>query len=189
MTVSTGPIVPFRSREMLKADNSDAQGTPLLWLHNVKNMRINWPLDSRKQQYIKVSQEAKHLLIPNRNYVLVRRFSAKEEERRIIAAPLIANNLESEFVGIENHINYIYRKGGKLSDIETLGLAAILNCNLLDLYFRIFNGNTQVSATELRNMPLPERDVIEELGSFIKYGLSGHHEIEETITNLIKQYA
>jgi adenine-specific DNA-methyltransferase len=35
---------------------------------------------------------------------------------------------------------------------------------LLDTYFRISNGNTQVSATELRMMPLPSLSVINAIG-------------------------
>src|SRR3989344_134658 len=188
LNVSTGPIVPFRVRGIL-AENPDAQNVPLLWLHNVRTMHVSWPIESRKPQYVKVSQQAKKLLIPNGNYVLIRRFSAKEEKKRLVAAPLISTVLKSKFVGIENHINYIYRKTGELSESETLGLSAILNSSLLDSYFRIFNGNTQVSATELRNLPLPAPRVIERVGSFIKSNNFDYQETDEKVVNLIKQYA
>ena len=62
-------------------------------------------------------------------------------------------------------MNYIYRPKGKLSKTLTLGLSALLNSSLLDSYFRISNGNTQVSATEIRAMPLPPLEVIEEIGN------------------------
>src|SRR3990167_3242587 len=188
LNVSTGPIVPFRVRGIL-AENPDAQNVPLLWLHNVRTMHVSWPIESRKPQYVKVSQQAKKLLIPNGNYVLIRRFSAKEEKKRLVAAPLISTVLKSKFVGIENHINYIYRKTGELSEPETLGLSAILNSSLLDSYFRIFNGNTQVSATELRNLPLPASHVIEKVGLFIKSNHFDHQKTDEKVVNLIKQYA
>jgi adenine-specific DNA-methyltransferase len=152
-------------------------------------MCVSWPVESRKPQYVIVSQQAKKLLVPNGNYVLIRRFSAKEEKKRLVAAPLTSNVLKSKFIGIENHINYIYRKAGELSESETLGLAAILNSSLLDSYFRIFNGNTQVSATELRNLPLPAPRVIEKVGTFIKSTSLSHQETDERVLNLIKQYA
>ncbi len=188
LDVSTGPIVPFRVRDIL-TENPDKQNAPLLWLHNVKAMCVSWPMKSRKPQYVIVSQQAKKLLVPNVNYVLIRRFSAKEEKKRLVAAPLISKVLKSNFIGIENHINYIYRKAGELSESETLGLAAILNSSLLDSYFRIFNGNTQVSATELRNLPLPAPRIIEKVGSFIKSTNLSHQETDERVVNLIKQYA
>ncbi|GEM_PF-1992353 len=188
LDVSTGPVVAFRACDVL-TQNPDKQNAPLLWLHNVRTMHVSWPVESRKPQYVKVSEQAKKLLIPNGNYVLVRRFSAKEEKKRLVAAPLISTVLKSKFIGIENHINYIYRKTGELSELETLGLSAILNSSLLDSYFRIFNGNTQVSATELRNLPLPAPRVIEKVGSFIKSNDFDHQETDEKVVNLITQYA
>ena len=47
-----------------------------------------------------------------------------------------------------------------LDEELAFGLSVILNSTFLDRFFRISNGNTQVSATELRAMPLPaERDI------------------------------
>ena len=71
-------------------------------------------------------------------------------------------------MGLENHLNYIHRPGGQLSDDETLGLAALYNSHLLDTYFRTINGNTQVSATELRSIPLPAHEIIVALGQRVK---------------------
>ena len=188
LDVSTGPIVPFRARGVLTQIN-DEQNAPVLWLHNIRAMNVSWPIESRKPQYIKVTERAKKLLVPNANYVLVRRFSAKEEKKRIVAAPLTSRILKSKFVGIENHVNFIYRKGGELSETEAFGLAAILNSSLLDTYFRIFNGNTQVSATELRSLPLPSSHVIEKVGSWIKSSKFDYREYDEKVVNLIKKYA
>ena len=47
------------------------------------------------------------------------------------------------------------------------GLAALLNSNLFDTYFRTFNGNINVSATELREMPLPPLEDIKQIGNQI----------------------
>ena len=47
-------------------------------------------------------------------------------------------------------------------------MAALYNSRLLDRYFRCINGNTQVSATELRAMRLPSAAVVAALGSRIK---------------------
>ncbi len=187
LEVSTGPIVPFRVRGVLTQTHDD-QNAPVLWLQNIKAMNVSWPVESRKPQYIKMNERTRKLLIPNANYVLVRRFSAKEEKKRIVAAPLTSRILKSKYVGIENHLNFIYRKAGELSETEALGLAAILNSSLLDTYFRTFNGNTQVSATELRSLPLPSSHVIEKVGSWIKYSKLDHRESDEKVVSLIKKY-
>jgi adenine-specific DNA-methyltransferase len=40
-------------------------------------------------------------------------------------------------------------------------LAAFLNSTVLDVYFRQFNGHTQVNATDLRNLRYPSRSQLE----------------------------
>ena len=87
-------------------------------------------------------------------------FCAKEEKRRLVAAPLIRGALNEDLVGLENHLNYIRGVSRELDEELAYGLSALLNSTFLDRFFRISNGNTQVSATELRAMPLPaERDI------------------------------
>ncbi|MCK6580505.1 MAG: Eco57I restriction-modification methylase domain-containing protein [Anaerolineae bacterium] len=184
MEISTGPVVPFRATDFV-SENGDVPFThaPLLWMQNVKPMRCAWPV-RHKSQYIRMDG-AEKLLLPNKNYVLLRRFSAKEERQRLTAAPYLAD-FDTPVIGIENHLNYIYRPGGDLSPEETRGLAALLNSSLMDTYFRRFSGNTQVSATELRALPLPPLELITELGR-----LSAHSDapVDTFITELLGLYA
>jgi adenine-specific DNA-methyltransferase len=133
-------------------------------LRNVKPGEVIWPLDNGKLQAISVDADKDKLLVPATNHVLVRRFSAKEEERRLVAAAFISGNWEHPRIGLENHLNFIYRPGGELTTDEAYGLAAFLDSALADRYFRILNGNTQVNAEELRSLPLPRSDVIEAIG-------------------------
>jgi adenine-specific DNA-methyltransferase len=166
LEISTGPIVPFRTVPLLSQTGEVPEThAPLLWMQHVRAMKIEWPISMRqKEQYIKVTNEAMPLLVADKNYVLLRRFSAKEERRRLTAAPLIAGYLGSPRIGLENHLNYVHRPGGTLTVDEAWGLAALYNSSFLDTYFRVVNGNTQVSATELRAMPLPSLKVIVEIG-------------------------
>ena len=168
LNISTGPVVPFRATELVhKRGEVPDSHVPLLWMNHVRAMRATWPLYSHKPEYIRRTG-AEPVLVPNRNYVLIRRFSAKEESRRLTAAPYIAANFAVPAVGFENHLNYIHRPGGTLSEDETWGLAALYNSQLLDIWFRAINGNTQVSATELRSMRLPARQTIVTLGRHVK---------------------
>jgi adenine-specific DNA-methyltransferase len=169
MNISTGPVVPFRSIEFLANTGVPANSyVPLIWMNHVHAMRVSFSNGIRKPQYIKRSASEKSLLLPNRNYVLLRRFSAKEEARRLVAAPWIRHASPCQLLGIENHLNYIYRSGDELTEDEAFGLAALLNSRLLDTYFRVSSGNTQVSATELRAMPLPPIDRIVRIGRRVK---------------------
>ena len=168
LNISTGPVVPFRAAKYI-CDAGEVPQThaPLLWMNHVQPLRTTWPLARHKPEYI-AHEDTGALLLPNKNYVLIRRFSAKEEPRRLTAAPHLANTLHAPVVGLENHLNYIHRPGGDLTEDEAWGLATLYSSRLLDRYFRTINGNTQVSATELRTMPLPAHDVIVNLGRQIR---------------------
>jgi adenine-specific DNA-methyltransferase len=165
--ISTGPVVAFRATEYIREiyENGSVFLAPLIWLHNVYKMRIDWPIHRQKKgQYIQMCSGSQSLLLPNKNYILLRRFSAKDDKSRLIASPYFAKLQDAEFIGVENKVNYIYRPKGELERNEVIGLAAILNSKLFDNYFRIFNGNVNVSATELREMPLPSLEIIKQIG-------------------------
>jgi adenine-specific DNA-methyltransferase len=168
--ISTGPVVAFRSWEYIRDnyENGEVQMAPLFWLHNVKQMLLEWPVHKpNKGQYIIVNEKSWPLLIPNKNYILLRRFSSKDDKNRLIAAPYYSNYIKSEFIGVENKVNYIYRPNGYLQRNEVAGLCVLLNSSLFDAYFRIFNGNVNVSATELREISLPPLKIIQKIGDSI----------------------
>ena len=144
MEVSTGPVVPFRATEFLTAHNGNGQSVvPLFWMHNVQPMSSIWPVERKgKPQFIEVTQGSAPLLVQDHNYVLIRRFSAKENPRRLTVAPYLAGTFQTTQVGLENHLNYIHRPDSSLTPEESWGLAILLNSWIIDQYFRIINGNT-----------------------------------------------
>jgi adenine-specific DNA-methyltransferase len=187
--ISTGPVVAFRSRAYIQEnyENGTVLLAPLFWLHNVKQMILEWPiLKSEKGQYVRIQNESKAILIPNKNYILLRRFSTKDDKSRLIAAPYFCNFIKSDYIGVENKVNYIYRPKGHLDRNEVVGLCALLNSALFDSYFRIFNGNVNVSATELREMPLPPLEIIKEIGDNII--LSNDFSVENTNRIVIEEF-
>jgi adenine-specific DNA-methyltransferase len=187
--ISTGPVVGFRSKEYIQENyqNGTVFLAPLFWLHNVKQMILEWPLPKpEKGQYVRIENESKSVLIPNKNYILLRRFSSKDDKSRLIAAPYFCNFIKSEFIGVENKVNYIYRPKGHLDRNEILGLCALLNSTLFDSFFRIFNGNVNVSASELREIPLPALETIKEIGNNII--LSNDFSVENTNRIVIEQF-
>ena len=168
--ISTGPVVSFRATQYLfeQYQNRTAFLVPLYQLINTAKMQFEWPVAKRnKPQYIQLCEETKSLLLPNKNYVFLRRFSAKDDKSRLVATPYFVDISHAEYIGVENHLNYIYRPKGNLDRNEILGLAALLNSSLFDTYFRTFNGNINVSATELREMPLPPLEDIKQIGNQI----------------------
>lgn len=167
--ISTGPVVAFRCAREIQSIKGE-KVLPMLWLHNVSKMNTAWPVDKAgKGQFIKFTKKALPVLIPNKNYILVRRFSSKDDKHRLIASPYFSSHFsEFNYIGVENHLNYIYKFLGELNEIEILGICGFLNSELFDIYFRSFNGNTNVSVTELQQIPFPNISIIKKLGELIK---------------------
>lgn len=166
--ISTGPVVAHRAWDFIKdkPENNSSDLVPLFWLHNVAKMELSWPIDKyNKGQYIKSEPKSRSVLIENKNYLFLRRFSSKDDKSRLIAAPYFSNAITCNYIGVENKLNYIYRPNGYLDRAEIIGLGALLNSTLFDRFFRILNGNVNVSATELRIMPLPPYRQIIEIGN------------------------
>ena len=190
LEISTGPVVPFRTPALLTSAQqvSEGEAVPLLWLQHVRRMNIQWPVERLdKPQGLLLQADAK-LLVKNTTQVILRRFSAKEEPRRITAAVLLANMFNTDYIGLENHLNYLYRPKGTLSNEEATGIAAFLNSTLVDRYFRIANGNTQVSATELRQLPLPSWEQLTRIGErVIDLPTQDTNEIESIIMDGLEQ--
>jgi adenine-specific DNA-methyltransferase len=170
MEISTGKVVPFRATEYLLYEGDIENGAaPLIWMNSIRDSQIIWPMyKNRKPQYIKIQDETLPLLNKNGNYVLLRRFSAKEEKKRLNSSPYLKELIKSKYIAFENHVNFIYRPRGTISRSEALGISAILNSSYLDGFFRISNGNTQVSATEIRDMPLPDLGLIQKIGEALE---------------------
>lgn len=177
--ISTGPVVAHRATEFILDDGNlnDESIAPLFWLHNVGKMVLTYPINKKnKGQFLEANIESRSILIPNRNYIFLRRFSSKDDKSRLIAAPYFSNALKSRYIGVENKVNYIYRPKGHLERAELVGICSLLNSNLFDQFFRIFNGNVNVSATELRLIPLPPIETIKDIGKEVI--LENSYEIE-----------
>ena len=107
-------------------------------------------------------------LFPSGFYAVVRRFSSKEERRRIVANVVDPTTLRAEMIGFENHLNVLHDRRKPLAEDMARGIAVYLNATAVDQYFRRFNGHTQVNATDLRTMRYPSREALLSLGKWAK---------------------
>ena len=122
-------------------------------------------------------------LFPTGFYCVVRRFSSKEEKRRIMASvvqPDIFPN--AEVLGFEKHLNVFHEGKRGMPEALARGLALFLNTSAVDECFRRFNGHTQVNATDLKMMKYPSREVLMALGKLAK-GISND---QQAIDHLIE---
>lgn len=104
LTVSTGRVVDFRIRKYLR-DQPGEDTVPLVWPPHVEGGSLAGPKkgSSRKPEAMVAHDRIADQLVPSAPYVLVRRFSAQEECRRIVAAVYDPKRLPCRGVGLENH--------------------------------------------------------------------------------------
>lgn len=180
LRVSTGRVVDFRAKDYLRQQPGEGSA-PLIYPTHFAGGRIAWPKETRKPNALQICPETAELFVPAGTYVLVKRFSAKEEPRRIVAAIYDPADMPGEVVGFENHLNYFHIGGSGLPNELALGLAAFLNSSLVDAHFRQFSGHTQVNATDLRNMRYPTRDQLARLAARLPAALSNQRELDRLV--------
>lgn len=164
LEVSTGRVVDFRAKEHLRYE-PEPSAVPLLYPGHLRNGAIVWPGDSRrKPSWIASCRGTAPFLLPADTYILVKRFTAKEERRRVVAAVFDSGDVPDNVVGFENHLNVFHINGHGLPTDLARGLAAWLNSTVVDRYVRCFNGHTQINATDLRCLPYPTESELRSLG-------------------------
>lgn len=181
LTVSTGRVVEFRAVPYLRLAPEDGTA-PLIYPTHLAEGIVRWPKpDSRKPNALLVADPVRDQCVPNGIYVLVKRFSAKEERRRVVAAVHTSEHVPGPLVAFENHLNYFHRDGQPLPRDLAYGLAAFLNSTLVDTSFRQFNGHTQVNATDLRSLRYPSPTQLERLGQRLPCWLSAQEELDRVV--------
>ncbi len=166
LQVSTGPVVSFRSKEYLR-DNLVKNTVPLIYPIHLNHL-VHWPKKSKKPNAILVTDKTRSSLWENKGYfIIVKRFSSKDEKRRIVAT-LYDSALPGELIGFENGLNVFHLNKVGISENLAKGLFIYLNCTLVDKYYRHFGGHTQVNATDLKILRYPTIKSLEKMGSSLK---------------------
>jgi adenine-specific DNA-methyltransferase len=186
-SVSTGRVVDFRTRENLRQDRADG-AAPLIYPAHLRDGRIEWPSTrGRKPNSLDVNEGTAPLLFPNGCYVLTKRFSSKEESRRVVAFVSTPDQVPGPVVAFENHLNVFHDHNQGLPRNLARGLATYLNSTLVDLFFRQFNGHTQVNATDLRQIPYPTREQLDALGEAVGEGVFAQAKIDELVADHVAE--
>lgn len=160
--ISTGKVVAFRNKEHLQNDLTK-ESIPLIWMHNIKNGRVDWPNNSKnKPLAVKNSNLSKWLFCKAGNYLVLKRFTTKEQKKRFVTATIFKEDFEKYgFFALDNMVNYIHSPDYELSKNQIKGISKYLNLPIVDLYFRVLNGHTQVNANEVYALPFPSLEELE----------------------------
>lgn len=160
LRMKTGLTVDFRNWDVLRSKEEE-KAVPLFYAQHIRQGKIEFPI-GKEHEYIVTEQQS--LLQPNQNYLFVKRFTSKEETRRLQCG-IYLSKVFSQYKNIstQNKINFISGTK-KLSECVVYGLYVLFNSTAYDLYYRILNGSTQVNSTEVNSMPVPSLKVIEAMG-------------------------
>ena len=184
--VSTGPVVDFRLKEHLR-DVPESGTVPLLYPAHFTGQNIEWPkFGIKKPNAIQRNAETEKWLYPNGFYCVVRRFSSKEEKRRIVASVVQPDTFgNAQMLGLENHLNVYHENKHGLPEALARGLAIYLNTTGVDENFRRSSGHSQVNATDLKMMKYPSRKALIVLGEWaMRCGEPTQNMIDEQLDNL-----
>lgn len=160
-TVSTGPLVWNRYKDQL-AKRPARNRAPIVWAECVtSDGRFVWRAEKRDHVLYCEIRPGDEWMMVRAACVLLQRTTSKEQQRRLIAAPL-----PPEFVArhgavmVENHLNMI-RPIGTSPRVPPDVLVAFLNSVAADRAFRCVSGSVAVSAYELESLSLPPPLAIE----------------------------
>lgn len=161
LKMKTGLTVDFRNREILR-DDAEEGAIPLFYSQHIKQGEVQFPIQ-KEHEYVVTDQRG--LMQDNRNYLFVKRFTAKEERRRLQCGVYLSKKYpQYKKISTQNKINFIDGLITEMSECLVYGLYVIFNSTLYDEYYRILNGSTQVNSTEINAMPVPDLDSIQEMG-------------------------
>ena len=161
--MSTGLVLDSRCEGLLFTEPVKST-VPLIRPAAIKNGAIEFPLPI-KRQYIAPLNPG--LLQKNKNMIIIKRGPSKSDERFINSAIYLASQLPAyKYISTHNKINFIDTKD-KDAEIPArlaFGLFALLNSTIYDRYLSIVSKSKQINSKEMRDLPLPPRNLIENIG-------------------------
>ena len=141
---------------------TDEKEVSVLERLHIKQGEVQFPIQ-KEHEYVVTDQ--KGLMQENRNYLFVKRFTAKEERRRLQCGVYLSKKYpQYKKISTQNKINFVDGLITEMSECLVYGLYVIFNSTLYDEYYRILNGSTQVNSTEINAMPVPDLESIQEMG-------------------------
>lgn len=167
-SVSTGPLVWNRHKTSLRQQPGEGR-YPLIWAESVRTDG-SFEFRARKRNHQPYFEPCprEHWVVTDFPCVLLQRTTAKEQNRRLIAAELPSSFIEQHgAVVIENHLNMIKPLNGA-PKVRPALLAALLNCEAADQAFRCISGSVAVSAYELNALPLPSLESLMEIEDLVE---------------------
>ncbi len=163
LKMSTGLIIDSRCEGLLFTDPIKGS-VPLLRPSAIKGGQIRFP-QPIKHQYISPTNEK--LVQRNKNMIIIKRVPAKSDDRFVNSAIYMAAQLPGyRYISTHNKINFIdtIDKNIEINPRFAFGLFALLNSTIYDRYISIVSKSKQINSKEMKDLPLPAKNIIENIG-------------------------
>ena len=163
LKVSTGLVIDSRCEGLLFTDPIKGC-VPLIRPVAIKGGQVRFPLPIKHQYLAAVNPT---LIQNNKNLVVIKRVPAKSDERFVNSAVYLATQQpQYKYISTHNKINFIdtKKKTEEMSARLVFGIFALLNSTIYDRYISIVSKSKQINAKELRQLRLPPRNIIENMG-------------------------
>jgi adenine-specific DNA-methyltransferase len=160
LKMKTGLTVCFRNRDLVEDEPSD-NNVPIFYADDFDGHEIR--LKRENGQYL--SKKRAGFLQDNVDYIFVKRFSTKEESRRIQTAYYDAERfLPEKQISTDNKLNFVVAGSSDLLK----GAFLVMSSTIFDEYYRLLSGNTQVNSMEINSMKFPDAHSLATLGKRYK---------------------
>lgn len=163
LKISTGLVIDSKCRGLLTPYPIEG-AVPVIRQNSIIKGQVRHPA---KEGHQYIFADSPSIVQKNKNMLLIKRIPAKSDERFVNAGIYIASQLsEYEYISTHNKVNFIDTKDkdGEISVRLAFGLYAILNSTIYDRYLSIVSKSKQINAKELRSLPLPPKNIIENMG-------------------------
>jgi len=156
----TGLFVPHRDkRRTRKERRGQARAFPLIWCTDIgQDGRFEFDVAEHTKHFVVMAKKDDGVVL-RKPSVALQRTTAKDDSRRLVAAPISGNVLKKYggYVG-ENHVVFLLQTERAVCDVNLL--AKILRSKTVDRLFRCISGSVSVSSSELAELSLPDPQIV-----------------------------
>ena len=168
--MSTGLVIDSKCKDLLY--DKEMPGTvPVIRPSAMIAGGIKIPMPGAKKQYLMPTKTS--LFQRNKNLIIIKRVPAKSDDRFVNTAVYFAGQRPAnQYISTHNKINFIDTKDNKEEMCARLvfGLFAILNSTIYDRYISIVSKSKQINSKEMKQLRLPPRNLIENMGMRLMAG-------------------
>ena len=163
LKMHTGLIVDSKCEGLLFTEPIKS-AVPIIRPAAMKNGVIKFPQPIKRQYVAPVNPS---LIQKNKNMIIIKRVPAKSDDKLLNPSIYLASQLPAyRYISTHNKINFIDTKdkNSEMCARFAFGLFALLNSTIYDRYISIVTKSKQINSKEMQSLPLPPRNIIENIG-------------------------